>query len=158
MTGLSPARREPWGGSDLLGLITFAIIGLAALGFAITQARSEVGVEEQELWLDVGIGALTFGAVGNAMFLLQGRRRVAVRLRRLLESPPGAVVLRAVPTVDESPRPNDQSAPGGPLVSAPSMTRYHLAGCHLVAGKPVSIETRADHEAASRVPCGVCQP
>lgn len=159
MSGLAEARREPWARSDLLGLVTFAVVGLAVLGFAVAQARGEVRAEDQELWLDVGIGAVTFGAVGNALFLLQGRRRVAARLRRLLRPAPGAVVLRAVPAGHNGPtRVKGHGERGGPLVAAPAMTRYHVAGCHLVAGKPVSPQSRADHEAASRRPCGVCRP
>jgi hypothetical protein len=36
------------------------------------------------------------------------------------------------------------------------MTRFHEAGCSLVAGKQTSPASRAEHERAGRRPCGLC--
>ena len=41
-------------------------------------------------------------------------------------------------------------------VSAPGMTRFHLATCPLASGKPVRQLRRDDAEADGLVACGVC--
>jgi hypothetical protein len=160
VSGAGALSREPWTRIDLAGLLTFALIGLAGLGVAVAQARGALRADDQELWIDVGVGAVTFGAVGNGLFLLQGRRRVSARRRLLLRPDPGPVVLRALPDDTAGRGLARGGGPGGagPLVAAPPMTRYHRAGCHLVAGKAAVAQTRHDHEAASRRPCAICRP
>jgi hypothetical protein len=46
----------------------------------------------------------------------------------------------------------------GALVATEAMGRYHRSSCPLAAGKAVRAATRTAHEAAGRLPCGICGP
>jgi hypothetical protein len=85
-----------------------------------------------------------------ALFLTVGRREIGRRRMRLF----GDVIVAGGPALALGA---DVSA--ADLVSAPTMTRYHRAGCSFVAGKPgLVVATAVNHEKIGRRPCGVCLP
>jgi hypothetical protein len=88
------------------------------------------------------VGVVLAGA-GQASWFLAGRRAVGLRRRALLGSEP-----RPLPSVTGEER--DGFVGGDRL--------YHRDACAMAAGRPWPAQLRGAHEAAGRVPCGVCRP
>lgn len=145
----APSQRTeqpyPWLVPDLFrwfGLLLLSLAGLAAAWWGTSGTASTSG---QITWLNVGVVAVVVGGLGNMTWLLQGRRALALRRRALLAAVPTAVTdIATEPDVD------------GLRYAVPGTTRYHLAGCAALAGKPVESMPTAKHERAGRRPCGLC--
>lgn len=152
---MTPTSRSPWRAGDLLSLAATVAIGGAALLVGWWGVSGEPRVTQQTPWLNVSIGGLVIAGVGNAVWLVTGRRAVGERRRRLL---PDVADVLSSDTTD----PLWTSADGvadkrtSPLVAIPGMTRYHLASCELVAGKQTRGLKQGRRPALA--PCGVCRP
>jgi hypothetical protein len=121
-------------------------VGLLLVFLSWLETSGSVRLGSQVRWTNVGVAGVIVLGAGNMLWLLRGKRATG-QLRRL--------VLASVPIDDERPIKTQRT---GPLVSGPDMTRFHLAGCALVAGKQVSAAGREAHARAGREPCGVCLP
>jgi hypothetical protein len=137
----------PWLVSDLFRW--FGLLGLSAAGLAVAWwgASGTARVNGLITWVNVGVVAVVVGGLGNMTWLLQGRRAVAARRRRLLPNVPAATTrtpAAPVPDRDEV------------RLAVPGTSRHHRAGCAAVAGKAVERMSAAEHERAGRRPCGLC--
>jgi hypothetical protein len=89
------------------------------------------------------------GFAGYAVWIARGRRRLDARIRYLLAQ--GAPSRTGIPAAPGSDR-------GSLLVSGPGLKRFHRPGCSLARTEGWTTAKRLAHEAAGRLPCGVCQP
>jgi hypothetical protein len=140
---------EPWDRRHLIGFTVSTALGAGLLGASYLGVSAEVHLKDQVPFLDLGIAGLLVGTIGGVRWLaavlksVRVRKAAALALVRSRFVPAGTVGL---------------VGPTEGLVAAARMTRYHLAGCPLVAGKDVSAATLGEHSAAGRRPCGVCTP
>jgi hypothetical protein len=146
------AARLPWTVGQLLFWVTASSVGLLVLLVSWWLVGGQVRIGPQIPWLNAGMAGLAVAAVGNVLWLLQGRRAVAERTRavvgRLSDRPPPR--RRTV-------APARRAADGG-FVATEAMTHYHRPDCLLVAGRSARPQARAEHVAAGRTPCGACRP
>ena len=127
--------------------------GLLVLGFAVLiggyyGTSGTRDLDEQVRWLNVAAAGLLVSGFGVVTFLAAGRRAVGRRRLTLF---------------GDAPEPDGGSGAAdvldaGSLVAAPTMTRYHRAGCSFVESKDVAPASRTAHERAGRRPCGICLP
>ena len=141
---------EPWNRRNVIGFAATTALAAGLLGASYLGVSAEVHLKDQVVFLDLGIAGLLVGTVGGVRWLAAVLK--AVRVRK--GSAVALVRSRFVPA--------GMAGPAGPsadgFVAAARMTRYHRAGCPLVAGKDVSAASLAEHSAAGRRPCGVCTP
>ena len=146
-----PVQRQPypWVVPDLFRW--FGLLGLSAVGLVVAWwgVSGTARVSGMMPWVDVGVGAVVVGGLGNMTWLLQGHRAVAARRRRLLPAAPGPSVRTRVTAVADQ---DDLR------LAVPGTSRHHRPGCVAVAGKPVERMPVAGHERAGRRPCGLCEP
>ena len=115
--------------------------------------------------LDAAVAGLILAGLGNAMWLLRGRRNIGERRRALL---PDMAVARAIdeavgelrelavgPGVGVSA---DLRAEQRLLVAGDGLARFHRPGCALAAGRNWTGANRQAHLDLGRQPCGVCRP
>ena len=141
----------PWHAGNHLSLAFLSLLGLGGIVLSWWMVAGTAEAATQQGWLDVGVVALLLAATGDALYLLNGRRRVRTRQR--------ALALRMTARADGLVRTDSVRADsGGMVVTAPRMSRYHRAGCLLVQGKPVTWGSVAENVRAGRRPCGVCTP
>lgn len=138
----SQAKWHPWKADDVTRMLIGQVVGLALMVASWFEASSQVTVRGQLAWLNLGLVGLAVCGVGNAVWLLQGRRSVGIA--RLLVLPDRTI---GPPTM--APVVSDTRF----AVRSPGVTMYHRPGCPLIAGKPtVARGARQGH-----VPCQVCQ-
>lgn len=137
-----PSQPLPWVVPDLLRW--FGLLGLSAVGLVVAWwgVSGTARFGSQVTWVNIGVAALVIGGLGNTTWLLQGRRAVALRRRRLL-----AAVAGSAPAIAD---------PDETRVAVPGTSRHHRPGCAAVVGKRVERMSAADHERAGRRPCGLC--
>lgn len=143
--------RAPWHAGNQLSLAFLSLLGLGGIVLSWWMVAGTAETATQQSWLDLGVVALLLAATGDALHLLNGRRRV--RRRQQL------VALRLAALTDGDAAAGElivDSAAG--VVTAPRMSRYHRADCLLVRGKTVSSGSVAENRHAGRRPCGVCTP
>ena len=136
------ARWHPWKADDMTRGLLGQLVGLAMMAASWFEVSSQVTVRGELTWLNLGVVGLLMSGVGNAMWLLQGRRNV------------GTARVMVLP--DPQPRTEAAVAAGRDarvVVKTHGVTMYHRPGCPLVAGKP----TVARGARNGRVPCQVCQ-
>jgi hypothetical protein len=142
-------RSVPWRLPDLYLGVALAAVGTIFLGVATVGVAGRDDLADQVPWVNLGVGGLIVLCLGCVLWVLAGmrataelRRTVLGRLRATLDAgdrtPPAAVA---------------DTVAGDGFVSAPTMTRYHRAGCQLVAGKDVA---PLDAERNGRQPCSMC--
>jgi hypothetical protein len=139
---------EPWTRRDLVQFSVLSAVSLALLAAGWIGAGGEALFEDQTPFLNLAVAGLLVGAAGGALWLVTGLRAVRVRkarVKELITARAGGGAVAGAETASDR------------LVSGPSMTRYHLAGCSLVAGKDVTAASQAEHERAGRRPCGMCR-
>jgi hypothetical protein len=155
---LAPAGRQygtvPWPVSELVRLYAVNAIALVAVVASWFAAAGTVRSGSQVTAIAVGVAALVCSGGVNAMWLLVGRRAVAMRravVREQLERVTESLVARSAAS-SSRPTPSTRS-----LVVVDRGTKYHRADCDLVAGK-VTREWSSANGKDPRVPCGVCRP
>lgn len=139
-----------WARRDVVQLVVLSVIGLALMAVGWYLSGDGQPLDRQMHRIDLAAVGLVIGMVGGGLFLLQGLRAVAARKAAVKALTQRRLAARTRVT------PAAAASAGGELVAGPGMTRYHQAGCPLVAGKAVGAASRADHEQAGRRPCGVC--
>lgn len=142
MTG----RPLPWSDGDILAVSAGTAIGLVAIVAAWHGVSGAAAVTSQAGWLNLAVGGAVISAIGNALWLLRGRRAVGDRRRQLISIGPASIDMPA-------PGSPDVTTPLGMPVRVEGMHRIHRADCTLVHGKPV---VPAPLEEGT--PCGVCMP
>jgi hypothetical protein len=154
-TGAAPATgRDLWGAEELLrwGLA----VGVGGLVVAVSWyvCAGDASFSKQIGPTDAAIGGLVLAGLGNAMWLLRGRRTLGERRRALL--PDVVVVAEPVGRVTRVSGVSE-ARPDELLVAGVGMELFHRPDCALAAGRGWTTMTRAEHEAAGRHPCGVCR-
>lgn len=139
----------PWGDRDVMRLCVTSAIGLVAITVAWYGISGSAYTGTQALWLNIGIAGAVISALGNAVWLMRGRREVGRRRVELVSSRQDEA------TIEPSPRVAVEYTLTMPLgmVRAEGMSRVHRADCPLVAGKSWEPANIGDGE-----PCGVCVP
>lgn len=132
-------------------------VGLVGLGLSWFQISGKGDWHDQLPWLVVAVVTLAASGLGTAGWLMAASRAVhleAYDVMSQLRHQQFSGAEQAAPDVDLG-LPVDPDADAG-YVSGPALTRVHLTGCALVAGKSVS--PVADHEIEARglQLCGVC--
>lgn len=143
----------PWRKRDLLRAAGLAAVGLAGLGGAWYAGSDQADWADVLPWASLGVAATAVAVLGLVSWMTAGLRRVRRLRREILPS------LQAVAALRPSARPATELHALGStngFVSAPGMTRYHLATCPLATGKPIRPLRRDDAEADGLVACGVC--
>jgi len=128
--------------------ILLAVGGVVAMLIGWIKVSESAHVDRQVSWSSLSlIGAVLICAAAG-LAATSGERIFLLHLNRLATAVPLGTRQSMTGLPTEVVR--DQ------LVAAPTMARYHRAGCPLAAGKPVTADTRAAHERAGRQACGVC--
>lgn len=140
--------RSPWLVGDAFGVTVVNLVGLGLILGGLQGARHTTDPHTLLLLLNVAAGGLVVSLAGNAVFLLSAVRHVGALRTELL----GA---RTAPRAEVAA---PATAASGALVSAASMTRFHLGDCPAVQGKSVTAAPLATHLAAGRQACGLCTP
>jgi hypothetical protein len=163
------ARQQPatarrtivWSAEDLL---RWAItVGLGGIAVAVSWyvCAGEATFSQQIGPADAAVAGLLLAGIGNAAWLLKGRRAIGERRRLLLPdvtADPGVRRVVPVPVRADDLLPN-AADPTALLVAGEGMERFHRPGCALTRGRSGFVEmTRHEHERAGRRPCGVCRP
>ena len=146
------APASPWGAGETLRWPSLASGALVVVGAAlvvgawiVVSGKARFG--DQIDWVGLAVGGLVLGCLGQVTWLLDGRRALAERARRLLGEPPHRVVLVA-----------RRRATSIEFVGENGLRWYHRADCPLAASQGWPVAPRAEHESAGRRPCGVCRP
>jgi hypothetical protein len=126
----------------------FGLLGIGAAGLVVSWwgVSGTTRLSGLITWVNVGVVAVVVSGLGNMTWLLQGRRAVAERRRRLLPASSFA------PATLEAFVPHGVGGRGA--VTGPA--RHHRPGGAAVAGKRVERKTTAQHERAGRRACGLC--
>lgn len=138
----------PWPRAHWWRLAGFNVVGLALIVSGWYRGSGTGQVSTQLAWLNVALAGVVVAGVGDMLWLLRGRRGVA--LAQLLVLPHRDGQSRSA----VSPTNGHESA----LVSGPRMTLYHRSDCILIHGKDVHKAGRLRHESAGLGRCEVCEP
>jgi hypothetical protein len=116
------------------------------VSWAIVSGRPGVG--SQLGVVCVALGGLVVSFLGEALWLLHGRRAVGERTLYLLGKPPDRRPLQGAAI----------QAYTGAVVGGDGLGWYHRTDCPLAAGQAFPAANRSQHEAAGRHPCRICRP
>jgi hypothetical protein len=135
----------PWGLSDARTSFFTTAGGLGAVLLAWWGASGTGQLDRQTGWTVAGIVGIIVLGMGNAFWLLAGRRAVGARRARVLDMLESLGAGRPV-----------GAAPSAAFVAVAGSNRYHVESCLLVRGKAV----RAVRPSARgrRRPCEMCRP
>ena len=150
--GVRPHPDMPWDMSALVATAAGTCVGFGLLVTAWVGASGEMQVADQFAWLNFGVFGTVLAGASGALWIMQGRRAVGLRLR--------AVLAPERPMHDHAPeRDAGAGAPRNVFVAGPAMTRYHDPSCLLVEGKPVEARgSEPEHRQVGRRPCELCRP
>jgi hypothetical protein len=138
-----------WSRGVSIAVALLAVIAGLIIVISWYEASGTVRVERQIDWGIVAVAGAGAVCVAMVLWILAGRRAVAFRLHQITAVLDSRTHLPSTET-------SRSASPS--LVATTRMSRYHLPWCPLAARKPVRAADRAEHEAAGRRPCGVCQP
>ncbi len=138
----------PWRLGDAMSLVTLNAVGIALLVTGWFMAGGRLLFHDQVSGANVAIAGIIVAGVGNAVWLLTGRRAVGLRRNVVGVAIEQRYRNRQRPTAAATPK----------LVAAKGMTRYHRPDCVFVAERRVTAHKRETHESRGRTPCGVCRP
>jgi len=143
-------HRGPWHAGDALAMVMGNVMGLSLLAVSWYGASGQLRPSQQTAWVAAGVVGIVLAGVGNAGFLLTGRRTVG---RRQVD----VVLTQASGLAGSCEGSRDDFSQSLPVAVA-AAGRYHRPDCHLVLGKTVSRASVDDHVRAGRAPCGMCSP
>jgi hypothetical protein len=137
---------SPWTADQALKTVALVAIGAVAVLVAWAVISGRPGASQQLGFVCLGLGGVIVAFLGQASWLLHGRRAVGSRARYLLGEAPdnGAAVFPA--------------SSADALVAGDGLRWYHRGDCPVAAGQRFATVSRDKHEAAGRRPCGICQP
>jgi hypothetical protein len=139
-----PIAGTPWSRLDALKTSLLIAVGAVVWAVGWFQVAEKPAMDEQIAPLNVAVAGVVVIGAGQALWFLNGRRAVAERRRALLGESPAPVAAQAPAQGDE--------------LFAGSQRFYHRLECAMVVDRGWAAMIRATHEAAGRVPCGVCKP
>jgi len=140
--------RPLWTRSQLAGLGTALVVGLAVIGGSWFGSSGTRRPADQVRWVAVSLVGLALATLANVAWILRSRRAIGHELRAL----PSALGWLTAPSGPESEEPRDSC-----VTAAPS-TLYHRPGCAFAAGRAMRTAPVEAHRAAGLQPCEVCQP
>jgi hypothetical protein len=136
----------PWTRRTLVFAVTAMALGVLLVVVAWIGASGERQLSPQVVWVNLAVVGSAIAAVGQATWLLQGRRAVGVLRHQVLPD-------RERPRRPAAPPIAPVAATG--VVAIAGSGRYHRPDCLLVAGKDVD---GVDAARDGLQPCDVCQP
>jgi hypothetical protein len=153
MGGTLARPGRAWSLHDLIRLYTVNAVALVVVVTAWWAAAGTVRTTTQIACIAAGIAAVILAGGANCVWLLVGRRAVALRRRTVRAK--SALVAELLTAQDDV-------APADPLRATdllylPGSRRYHRPGCELLAGKS-GVKRAGAADRTSRLPCGVCAP
>ena len=140
---------RPWTPGNACAAILGNAVALALALVAWVGASGKLLVSEQTGWAALGVGAAIVAGAVNTVWLLAGRRALALRRRAALD----VALPAAIAAIPRSMR-SDGDLP----VAGTGMTAFHRPGCWLATGRPVEAATADGHQRAGRRACEVCAP
>jgi len=140
--------QSAWRRSDLLGLVVAVAVGASLLAAGYGAAAGRRTLDGQVNWVILSVVGLAVAFAAQATWLLRGRRAVVGYRYQLL----GEAPLQALSPV------RTQLASSRALVAGDRLRWYHRSDCPVVVQSHWSTATRHAHEAAGRLPCGICRP
>jgi hypothetical protein len=147
-----PHRDMPWDMSALTATAAGTLIGFGLLLTAWVGASGEVLIDDQFAWLNFGLSGTVLAGASGALWIMQGRRAVGLRMRAVL-------AMERETREAATERQSGTRPPRNVFVAGPAMTRYHDPSCLLVGGKPVEARgPEPEHRRAGRRPCELCLP
>lgn len=141
----------PSGAQARLWVAQLAVVVVVVAAGAV--AAGDDSIKDQFPWLNLAVVAAVVSALANGLWIVSARQRFGARRRTVLGAVEDAALDAAAGSAAPAP-----VAGGEQLVGMSGLTRYHRPGCRLVAGKPLVVASRSEHEQASRVGCGWCRP
>lgn len=158
----SAPPRLLWKVDDLIRWLLVVGVGAVAVGVSWYICAGDATFSQQIGPADAAIGGVLLAGLGNATWLLRGRRALGERRRALLADVIGADEPATVTRVSGRPAVHEAfAAPdtGALFVAGEGLERFHRADCSLATGRQGWLAmTRSDHERAGRRPCDVCSP
>jgi len=157
-------RAALWSAEDLLRWALATGVGGIVIAVSWYVCAGDASFNRQIGPLDAAVAGAVVSGLGNAVWLLRGRRALGERRRALLADPvvavdtgePGAV--RRVSTSAETGTASPATSEAELLVAGEGLLRFHRSDCVLATGRTWTSATREQHEDAGRLPCGVCRP
>jgi len=142
------AATGPWDRTNLGRATLLIAVGALVWFIGWYQVASKASSDEQTTPLNLAIVGVLLAGAGQLSWILDGRRAVGRRRRRLIGD---GHVPSAVAKLGTDPELTEVSLVGG-------RRYYHRPGCALAAGRDLETAARGEHEAAGRSACGVCAP
>jgi hypothetical protein len=142
--------KAPWSRGDFVRLVGLVVLGGLACALAWNGTSTRIRLADQTAWIGLGVSGFFVAAVAQFVWLVKGRRAVAVHGARIQASVAALIQDRiAAPT---------PSVSVAGFVAAEGMQHFHRPHCPVAVGRGWSAEPRGVHEAAGRTPCGICKP
>jgi hypothetical protein len=138
----------PWRSTHAVKTAVLIAVGIMLWAIGWYQVAGRTTMKAQAGPMNLAIVGVVVAGVGQALWILDGRRRVGLRRRVLI----GSALRRPRPTSTA------QDTAAGPLYSAEGLHLYHRKDCPMGDGREWSPMTRGSQEATGRTPCGVCKP
>lgn len=151
----------PWDANDLVGVIGANALAAVALVVAWFGVSGSAVLPDAVNYTIVGIAGVVLQGCGNIVWLMRGRRVIGQRRVQTIAQLELLVGLDADAAPSAAPAGSatrGQPRTGADLVTVPGTSRFHREDCQLVTGKDVVPARLADHLAAGRQACGVCEP
>ena len=143
---------RPWTSGNACAAVAGNVVALALVLAAWLGASSRLLVSEQTGWATLGVGAAIVAGGVNTVWLLSGRRALAVRRKTALDLALPASLAAVAALAPPTPH-------GGELpVAGAGMTAFHRPACWLAAGRMVEDAPADAHRRAGRHACEVCAP
>ena len=157
-------RATLWSAEDLLRWALVTGLGGIVIAVSWYVCAGDASFNRQIGPLDAAVAGAVVSGLGNAVWLLRGRRALGERRRALLADPlvaidtgdPGAV--RRVSTPAGTGTVSPVTSEAELLVAGEGLLRFHRPDCILASGRAWTSATREQHEDTGRLPCGVCRP
>ena len=140
---------EPWTPGNVYAVVLGNVVALALALVAWLGASGKLLVSEQTRWAALGLGATIVAGAVNTVWLLAGRRALALRRTAALD----VALPAAVAAIPRSIR-----AHGELPVAGAGMTAFHRPDCWLASGRTVEAAPADGHRRAGRRACEVCGP
>lgn len=148
----APLGSSPWTAGSAAVLTACVIIGAVGLLIAWFGASGSAKFRTELIWIAVGVGVCGLAALGEAIWLMAGWRRLGLERRAVAGLLQQRRALRApeVPIADFSA----ESVPA--YVAGAGMRKRHRPGCDVVRNKPVEALSVAECDARGLLSCGMC--
>jgi hypothetical protein len=171
VTGVSSAAtpgRALWGAEDFLRWVLAVGVGGIVIIVAWYMCSGDASFNQQIGPTNIAVAGMVLAGLGNAIWLLRGRRTLGERRRALLGDPyPGARMgesMGAVTGVSGAPSPSGAATTLAGMVepqlfvAGADLALFHRPECALAEGRRWDAATRDEQTGAGRRACGVCRP